>query len=361
MKKASIIAALAVALTLGACEFAQNAVAPSISGQPAGIQTATPAAGATGQPVSYGQQPGVPTGTLVGERVVALRADLGRLQQAVAEQTQRREQLRANAETNAATYQTTVAAIHDTLRAGATPASAGLTEAYQRAQTQLQLSGADLDQMNALSSSAANNAAFAGYLLDSIRACYAIAGAVEEDHRALNILEDATAQTMITINRLLSDLGSDIARQNYFVGREHATLAQLAQAVNGGDYSGATLASGTMAHAAQPSSAPGAGLATGRPLVIIRFDRDDVQYEQALYEAMSAALQRRPNVAFDLVAVGSAIGTPAQVAASSEIARANADKVMHSLLNMGLPADRVSLSQVTDPNIQSSEVHLYVR
>jgi hypothetical protein len=34
---------------------------------------------------------------------------------------------------------------------------------------------------------------------------------------------------------------------------------------------------------------------------------------------------------------------------------------MRSLLDMGLPADRVSTSQVTDPNIQSNEVHLYVR
>jgi hypothetical protein len=34
---------------------------------------------------------------------------------------------------------------------------------------------------------------------------------------------------------------------------------------------------------------------------------------------------------------------------------------MRSLLDMGLPADRISLSQVTDPNIQANEVHLYVR
>jgi len=95
--------------------------------------------------------------------------------------------------------------------------------------------------------------------------------------------------------------------------------------------------------------------------VVIRFDRSDVKFEQALYQATSAALVRRPNAAFDLVAVSSAIGTPAQVALNSDIARTNADKVMRSLLNMGLPADRISTGQVTDPNIQNNEVHLYVR
>jgi hypothetical protein len=31
------------------------------------------------------------------------------------------------------------------------------------------------------------------------------------------------------------------------------------------------------------------------------------------------------------------------------------------LLNMGLPQDRLSVSQVTDPNVQTNEVHIYVR
>ena len=30
-------------------------------------------------------------------------------------------------------------------------------------------------------------------------------------------------------------------------------------------------------------------------------------------------------------------------------------------MNMGLPADRVSVSQLTDPSVQSNEVRLYVR
>ena len=365
MKKLSILAALAVAMLLGACEFTQNAVGPSVSGQPVGSQPAPAVAGAPVQPVLYTpldtSQLGVASGTLVGERVIQFRSDLTRLQQATAEQIQRHQQLRADSEGNAAAYQTTVGAINAKLQIGTTPGNPGVIDAWRRAQGQLQLVGADLDQMNALSNNAATNAAFAAYLLESIRASYSVYGAVEEDHRQLRILEDATTQTSVSIDRLLNGLSEDISRQNHFLGIERANLTQMALAVNNGEYYGTSLAGRAVMPASQPAMMPGAGLMTGRPLVVIRFDRSDVKYEQALYQAASAALARRPNAAFDVVAVGSAIGTPAQVALNSDISRTNADKVVRSLLDMGLPADRISTSQVTDPNIQSNEVHLYVR
>ena len=37
------------------------------------------------------------------------------------------------------------------------------------------------------------------------------------------------------------------------------------------------------------------------------------------------------------------------------------ERVRQSMMNMGLPADRVSISQLTDPAIESNEVRLYVR
>jgi hypothetical protein len=107
--------------------------------------------------------------------------------------------------------------------------------------------------------------------------------------------------------------------------------------------------------------APGSGIATGRPLVVIRFDRENPDYEQALFAAVSATLDRRPNAAFDLVAVAPAAGTPAQVSLNTSKARRSADKVMRSLTSMGLSPDRVSLSTMTSATAQTNEVHLYVR
>jgi hypothetical protein len=367
MKKLKQVAVLiAAGVALGACQTTQNAASPvtsGTSGAPIGANTSAQAP-APAKPITVAQldtsQPGKPTGTLVGQRVVDFRADLTKLQQGVQQQATRHQQLHEDAEQNASTYQTTVGAINAKLQIGTTPGNPGVVTAWKQAQNELGGVDNDLNQMNALANDVANNAAFASYLLDSIRASYTVSGAVDEDHRQLRILEDSTQQTSVSIDRLLNQLSDDINRQNRFLGIERSNLTQLAMAVNNGEFYGTTLASRTTPQPL-PTAQPGTGMTTGRPLVIIRFDKANVDYEQALYQATSKALERRPNAGFDLVAVAPANGTPAEVALNSDIARTNANKVMRSLLNMGLPQDRLSVTQVTDPNVQSNEVHLYVR
>jgi hypothetical protein len=61
------------------------------------------------------------------------------------------------------------------------------------------------------------------------------------------------------------------------------------------------------------------------------------------------------------VAVAPAGGTPEQIALNSKAARADMEQVQRSLLDMGLPADRVSATETTDPKIEINEVRLYVR
>ena len=86
-----------------------------------------------------------------------------------------------------------------------------------------------------------------------------------------------------------------------------------------------------------------------------------MEYDQTLYTAVSQALERRPNAAFDLVAVAPGLGSPSQVALASNKSRRDAEGVLRSLTNMGLPSDRMSLTATTNPNGQISEVHVYVR
>lgn len=76
---------------------------------------------------------------------------------------------------------------------------------------------------------------------------------------------------------------------------------------------------------------------------------------------MSAALDRRPNAAFDVVAVSPAIGSQAQMAVNASEARRHADAVLRSLASMGLPAERVSVTSVTSPGAKVNEVHVFVR
>jgi hypothetical protein len=95
--------------------------------------------------------------------------------------------------------------------------------------------------------------------------------------------------------------------------------------------------------------------------MVIRFDRPNVTYEQALYTAVSQALERRPSATFDVVAVAPAGGNAGQVALSTSASKRNAENVVRSLTNMGLPADRISLSATSNASTQANEVQVYVR
>ena len=348
MNKPRLCALLAVAVMLGGCEFAQKAVAPSVTGQaPTAVQPAPII------PLDASKF-GTPSGTSVGVRITQFRADLAQLQQAAVEEVQRGRQLQTDTEASVASYQITVG----TMKAGQQGAAAPDAGAWQRAQVQLRAISTNLDQMNALATEAAKNVAYAAYLLQSIGDANTAADATPEDRRQLITLQDATTQTSASLDQLLDGLRQEILSQSHFLGQEGANLAHMAPA-------GA--AAGPAAppqQAAQPPAAPGAagaGLAGGRPFVVIKFDNPSVDYEQQLHEAVNAALARRPDVAFDLVAAAPAGATPEEAAQNAETARVDADKVMRSLLGMGVRGDRISLSQVADPNIQSDEVRLYVR
>jgi hypothetical protein len=335
-----------MAVTLGGCEFAQDAVAPSITGQaPTAVQPAPIV------PLDAAKF-GTPSGTSAGARIAQFRPDLARLQQAAVEEVQRGRQLQTDIEASAATYQITVGAMKGGQQGAATPDPG----AWQRAQSQLRTVSANLDQMNALASEVAKNVAYAAYLQQSIEDANTAADATPEDRRQLITLQDATRQTSASLDQLLDGLRQEILKQSHFLGTEGANLAQMAPA--------GAAAAAPQQQSALPSAGPGpaGGGLGGRPFVVIRFDSPDVDYEQQLFEAVSTALARRPNVAFDLVAAAPAGGgSPEETTQNAEAARADAAKVRRSLLGMNIPGDRISLTQLTDPGIQSNEVRLYVR
>lgn len=97
------------------------------------------------------------------------------------------------------------------------------------------------------------------------------------------------------------------------------------------------------------------------PLVTIRFDQPNVDYEETLYLALSLALDRKPNATFTIETVAPAGSTPAEVAAYREDARRHAEDVLHAISDMGMPADRLSLSATMNTTVTSEEVRIYVR
>jgi len=94
---------------------------------------------------------------------------------------------------------------------------------------------------------------------------------------------------------------------------------------------------------------------------VIRFDQPNVDYEQPLYTAVSRALERKPGATFTIQAVSPNASSAAEVASNTKASRENATKVLHSLTEMGMPADRLSLSATMSPDVQSGEIRIFVR
>jgi predicted nucleic acid-binding protein len=382
-KYSTIIFAAAL---LAGCSAADESLWPSLSGsdpagppKPAAAATASPptrinipapkaptftASPQTAQTAASAPRAGQPSGTFVGRKVAQMRTDLGKLQRSVGELNKRMTQISTENIGSSQRYHVVVAEMNSKLQIGTTPGNPVLVKQWNEAQQKLEQIGESLGRMDKLSNDAAGEAGLAAWLLDSVRATYALSGAVDEDHRQLRVLEDEVNRTVVLIDRLLNELSEDVSRQTNYVSNERRNLTTMSLAVKNGELYGTSLVNRAFAQsqALASATAQSAGPVVGeRPLVVIRFDRPNIQYQQALYNAVSRALERKPNASFDLVAVSPKRGSPAQAALNSTQSKRNAESVLRTLADMGLPGNRVKLSSRASQDVESNEVQIFVR
>ncbi|MEO1193819.1 MAG: hypothetical protein AAFY02_18835 [Pseudomonadota bacterium] len=347
-----LVAALAL---LAGCQQIDNALLPGTS---AGSVDGGVQLGSTNFTV-----PGVTqfpsTGTAVGDRIEQLRDELEDLQDMVRSENETLQTVRSNVRTNAVAYNQTVAAINTRLQVGTTPGNPNLVSSWEQARAQLDQINTDASRLTGLMSEVSGSSAMAGFLLEATQATFTVRGAVDADHQQLAVLQDETRQTAITIDRLMNELTTDVSRTSGFLAAERNNLTTLAVAVDNGQYIGTSLASLSSGVPAPPPFGGAQSLVgTREPLVVIRFDRANVNYDAPLYAAVSAALERRPNAAFDVVSVSPG---STQARLNSARGRQNAERVVRSLANMGLPLDRIGLAATSSPAVQVDEVYVYVR
>ncbi|MFD2234598.1 hypothetical protein [Phaeospirillum tilakii] len=361
--------ALCAALLAGGCSFAEDSLFPATdatAASKAGNRGGAPGA-ATAPAGGYDTlavTPGSATGTYVGVKVAALRNDLQGLQGTLARQNQALQQIRGETVQDSQRYHGTVAAINARLQVGTTPGNPILAQQWNAAQGELDRISEDILKMNRLANEVTASSTMAGYLLESVRAARLLSGAVDEDHRQLSVLEDETNRTVVMVERLLTELTDDAARQQQYVASEKQSLNTLALGIkNGALFSGSLSSAPSIAGFVEPAAPARASYAPSEPpLVIIRFDKPNVNYEPALYAAVKSALDRRPNAVFDIVAVSPDNGNTAQQTLAAGNARRNAESVLRSLTAMNMPPNRVRLSSSTSPNASANgEVQVFVR
>jgi hypothetical protein len=106
---------------------------------------------------------------------------------------------------------------------------------------------------------------------------------------------------------------------------------------------------------------PDAPLAAGPSLprdrdayVVFHMDRDDAGSEDALRDAVSTALARKPDLMFDLYTVTGSAGDDLK-------AQDRAQDMARIIRSMNVPEDRVSLTNIRLPEATPPEVRIYLR
>ena len=378
-----------VAALLSGCSFSSDSLLPTLTGEnPAGPssvkakkvqmpapmvepkpkpmvippKSASPPIMQTARSLNLANGNNMPS-TFVGGKVNELRQELRRLQANVSKNNSDLQRLRSSSVRKAENYQRAVADVNSRLQVGTTPGNPILIRQFNNALGLLNKINADISSMNKLTTQVTADSTLAAFLSENTRAAFRLSGAVDEDHMGLSMLEDEVNRTVVLVDRLLKELSEDIQRQTNFLATERGNLNTLSTSIKAGEIMGASLTNRALT-AATSSLATGFPKASGstvgrRPLVIIRFDRKNVAYEQALYNAVSRMLERRPSSTFSLVAVSPKTGGAAKVAINRNKARRHAENVLRALQRMGLPTQRVSLSERTG-RATSTEVHLYL-
>ena len=370
MKKTAIRVSLTAisAMIMSGCSFTSDALFPSLlgsdsqeemaaSGDFKATGAALPELGSTNfEPVEVSE--GSNTGTFVGQKVVGFRNELNQLQKSIRAYNEELQKVRTSVINNAMQYHKTIGTIEAKLQVGTTPGNPQMFTLLQSAQNNIQTMNANTIALERLSSKVTSDSAMTTYLLDSIMAAYSVSGAVDEDHRQLRILENETNQTSILINSLLNEVNSDISRQRQYIESAKNNLVDLSEAIKVGSYGVNNVPFSAVSNVRSSAYAPvSSAVASGKPLFTAKFNKSNVNYHDGLRQAVRQAQSAKPSVRFNVVAVSPVGGSQL----SKKNAQNHAGTIFKEMVEMGVGADRISLSARSSDEVASSEVQIFVK
>ena len=301
---------------------------------------------------------GTDTGTPVGQTVQKLRGELSALHDKAVTDVQQYSALKGTAAQDLTAYQDAKSRIIIRLQLGTTKGNPQLVKQWNTGQSALDSMTGNINAFATLGTELTADAARAHSQRDTIAATFNMAGGVDEDHRQLTVLQQEAGDLAGALDRLQSDVARSVQRETLFLANERGSLASLAEAIKSGELY-ATTGMPAIARTASPNSA--AGMASEKAIATIRFDRARVNYEQDLYTALNQALQAKPGATFSVVAIAPTRGSAAAVQKAQAQTQRDAQTVLKSMSEMGVPSSRVSLTSATDPAASSPEVRVYAK
>lgn len=348
------------------CTYSSDALFPSLVGMDSSQEIAVSDSGAKGsdipelgttnfKPLELSQ--GGNTGTFVGQKVITFRGELAQLQSAIRKHNEDLQKVRGSVINNALQYHKLIGTIEAKLQVGTTPGNPQMFNMLQGAQNNIQVMNANTIALNQLATRVTSDSAMTNYLLDSIRAAYSVSGAVDEDHRQLRILENETNQTSILIGSLLQEINSDASRQQQYIETARGYIVDLSNAIKAGSYGVNNVPLSTGPSYNGSASFSNKSAASGSPLFVAKFNKTNVKYHDGLKQAVSRAIEKKPGVMFEVVAVSPANGN----ALVKNSAQSNASQIFQDMIDMGVGAERIGLSSRTSPAANTAEVQIFVK
>ncbi len=355
------VIAVALAAMLAACSDVTSVLWPPLGGDQKA--RAARAAATSPPPASGVVAPSAPTAdSPPAERLAFARDQSTRLAASLPVRGDGLGSAERDAAAAARGYGGTIGEIVTRLDAGVPPGDPEMQAKWSRANGDLDRIGNLLGRLNDAAGELARDNSAASRALDALQSLAATSAITPDDRRQIETSEAELRRSASAIDRLERGHESAIRRMSGLVVCERERLQALAGDIRVGASPGRAASARAVTVASTSSTATAnAAASLRRPFVVIRFDRPNPGYETGLYEAVSAALDRRPGSRFDLVAVPAIAAGNDQQTLAQQAARCHAETVRRTLTVMGLPADRVAVSSVDATSAETSEVRIFIR
>ena len=310
-----------------------------------------------------------PSGTFVGQKIPALREDFDSVTDAFIIHRDSYEEIKNRVYGAATQFYGTVAAINTKLQLGTTPGNPVLVKQYDEAQTELKNIESYSREVNLLNQKVTADAGVVALLKSTINKTLRLAGAIDQDHRHLEVLEDDVEKIEIHIARIINEITEEVSRQSGFMRIENQNLLTLAVAIRNGEAMGtgirnrSFLAAQALADAGPPDKQLQVKRVniTGLPLVVIRFDDPNIDYEKTLYDAIGITVDKKPDASIGLVAVAPIGKNEGETRINASKVKKYAERVLRSMVSFGMPSKKIALSAKTSGDVVVPEVHIFVQ
>ena len=309
------------------------------------------------------------SGTFVGQKINPLREDFVAVAEAFNIHRDSYEEIKSRVYGASTEFYGTIAAINTKLQLGTTPGNPVLVRQYDEGQSELDNIEEYMREINLLNQKVNADAGVVALLKSTLNKTLRLAGAIDQDHRQLELLEDDTEKLEIDIARLINEITEEISRQAGFAKIENQNMLVMAVAIRNGEAMGtgilnrSFLAAQALADAGPPDAqldVPQVNI-TGLPLVVIRFDDPDINYEKTLFDAIGTTVDKKSDATFGLVAVAPIGKNEGETRINSSKVKKYAERVLRSLVSFGLPSKKVALTAKTSGDVVVPEVHIYVQ